>query len=263
MVLSHYLGMKTGINNPSSFRLYRIVPLCLAVLMCSFTSSVQAADSQVKEVLSFARSYLGDEASLNAVESLRFAGEFSYGEGQVGKIEILMEKPCHQLQVMHTGESVIEVGLDDIEAWKKTYREGSPDKFRLLMAQLVELKRLRANCFENLNFYSTKRIPGRRIDYLGKVEVDGIEAHQVRFSYGSVSFTRHFDVETGQLVMTRLENGEEIREDGEIEVAGIRFPKKLITRSADGDINIITFKTIEVNPEIDDTIFEVPSLTGN
>jgi len=256
--------MKTLINAVSSRFVFLLNGFLLLGMFVAPASSAHGADAELEEVLSQARNYLGSEDSLNSVEALRFVGTLATDEGPVGEIEIILKRPCHQYQILRGNNGlVVEAGLNDYEAWRKRYSQENPKQFSLMMAQLLELKRLRANCLENLNFFSSKRIPGRRQTYKGIVEVDGQEAYQVEIRYGQVCFIRNFDVDTGKLIMTRLENGEEIREEGNTEVDGIRFPLKLITHSSEGASNTITFETIEVNPEIDDTIFEVPSLTGN
>ncbi len=122
------------------------------------------------------------------------------------------------------------------------------------------MKRLRANTYEGLNFFTTKTNYGRKIEYLGKQELDGKAVEVVKILYGSAIFIRYFDEKTGELLLSEIENGERIQEQGELMVSGIRFPKYLVTFNGDEQISHLEFNKIEVNPVFDDSLFTQPPL---
>jgi outer membrane lipoprotein-sorting protein len=73
----------------------------------------------------------------------------------------------------------------------------------------------------------------------------------------NIVFTRWFDQKTGELLQTQTESGGLIREEGEIKVNGIRFPKKIVT-TINGKSSSITFTKIQVNQSFPESLFEVP-----
>ena len=77
-----------------------------------------------------------------------------------------------------------------------------------------------------------------------------------------ISDIRNFKVSTGQLLLTEIETGELIRESGEIEVDGIRFPKTLVSLIDGEEVHRIEFDLIEVNPELNESLFTQPALPG-
>ena len=65
---------------------------------------------------------------------------------------------------------------------------------------------------------------------------------------------------SGRLVKTEIEGGGEIREEGEIVVEGIRFPKTVVNKSVTGRVTAITFRKVSVNVPFPPEIFAVPSI---
>ena len=74
-----------------------------------------------------------------------------------------------------------------------------------------------------------------------------------------IQFMRYFDIETGRLVVTETEQGGQIREEGEIVEADIRFPESVVTSVGD-ESSEIQFDRVEVNKEYDEELFDVPML---
>jgi hypothetical protein len=58
-------------------------------------------------------------------------------------------------------------------------------------------------------------------------------------------------------VLTRTDDGSELREEGSVTVDGIRFPKELVTVSA-GETGRVVFDEIKVNEEMSADMFQVP-----
>ena len=97
----------------------------------------------------------------------------------------------------------------------------------------------------------------------GDVTVDGVACAKLSFIHSErIVFHRYFDKATGRLVKTETSNGSEIREEGEMTVSGIRFPKKIINKAATGQVTTITFDTVVLNEGIPSAQFAVPSLSS-
>lgn len=227
-------------------------------------SSVYAANSDPKAtaVLMKARKYIGEESALNGVKTLRFKGNLTTAKGETNTIEINLRAPYQQLQVLKGTELAQEVGLNDYEAWKKIYRLDAPDIYNLIPSNTDQLKRVRANTYENLNFFSPQSDLKRKLEFLGQETIDGELVDRVKVIYGAIYYVRNFKASTGQLLLTEIETGERIKESGEIIVNGIRFPKTLISFLDGAEVHRIEFDSIEVNPKLDDSLFKQPDLPG-
>lgn len=236
--------------------------LLLLTTVLAQTSYAGSAAPDVVAVIKKARGYIGAENTLKSVKSLRFKGTITNASGDSGTIEIHLEAPYKQLQILTGDEVVQEFGLNDYEAWKKVYRMDDPDHYNLIPSNPDQLKRVRANTYENLNFFSSETSYQRKLDYLGQETVGGELVDKVKVTYGSIYYIRNFKVSTGQLLLTEIETGELIREIGEIEVDGIRFPKTLVSLIDGEEVHRIEFDLIEVNPELNESLFTQPALPG-
>jgi hypothetical protein len=128
-----------------------------------------------------------------------------------------------------------------------------------------QIKRLRANTWENLSFFRGIETRGGRLDVLEASTTNGVACQKIAFVHApNIIFFRHFDKETGQLVLTETETGATIREEGEIKVQGVRFPKSIINtaKSPAGKTQTVTivFDEIKVNESFPDSTFSVPEL---
>jgi hypothetical protein len=250
------------ITSPSSFpRLLALLGLSLAV------ASIVHADPAT---LAKARSYIGPDSALEAVDGLRFKGQLEVvdpGTTAPGsaKIEIVFQRPDRQL-ITATNEGQTETtALDGYDAWQRVASSADSSQWRVTLLGPEQIKRLRANTFENLAFYRGIESRGGRIEDRGAVTIDGVACRKLAFVHGpGIVFVRSFDTATGRLLLTETDSGTLIREKGELRAGGLRFPKTIETVNTlpDGGERIIrvTFDSVEVNPGIDPGIFSVPAL---
>ncbi len=247
----------------SASRLLRVlIPLvCLALL-----PGLRADEALITK----ARAFIGSEAALNGVEAIRMVGSLEVvesGEATPGtaKIEILFQKPDRQ-RITAISDARIEVtALDGYDAWSRVSDPRDPSQWQVTLLGPDQIRRLRANTFENLSFYRGLRTRGARIEDRGTATVDGVACRKLAFVHGpDIVFTRSFDVATGRLVLTETDSGTQIREEGELRSGGLRFPKRIVTLNTlpDGSTRTIrvTFDEISVNPTIDPSVFAVPVL---
>ncbi|MCB1123681.1 MAG: hypothetical protein KJT03_19160 [Verrucomicrobiae bacterium] len=234
-----------------------------AILLISTKADAANLDPRAEAILNKARAFISDEATLNKVKSLRFEGTITDPNGETATIVINLQRPYKLLQSLTRNDGIVEeFGLNDYEGWVKRYREDNPDIYGLLPVDVIRLKRLRANTYEGLNFFSTQTNFSRKIEYLGTKELNGKQVEMIKILYGSAHFIRYFDKNTGELLLSEIESGESIEEQGEIKVAGIVFPKYLITRKDGEQISHLEFQKIEVNPKLDESLFQQPALPG-
>lgn len=230
------------------------------------------ADARVDQWIAKARSAVGPESALNQVTSIHFSGTLETteppadgavapGKPLVLRIDIVFQKPYRQRMILRSDKVVETTALDDYDAWIRRADATDEKKWQLSLLDIQQVKRLRANTWENLNFYRGIDSRGGRIEFGGDTSLDGRECVKLVFIHAdNIVFTRYFEKATGRLVKTETEQGGEIREEGEIVVDGLRFPRKLINRSPGGQLATITFDSVKVNEPLPADQFAVPPM---
>ena len=215
-----------------------------------------------EEIIAKARDYLGSDDKLRGIRTIQYSGVFeSPANGDTGYISIYLRKPLMQRMVVVNGVVTETTAINDFDGWKSRTNKNDPDGWAMFILNLSEMKRMRANTWENLNFFEgIEHLKGRIINK-GKLRKDSRDAHLLVFEYDDdIYYERYFDAKTGELISTINDKGVEIKEVGEILENGIRFPEKVITL-VDGEvINQVTFHEILLNEELDESIFDFPSL---
>jgi len=235
----------------------------LATLVLLAAGPLRAADA-VSPVLAKARAYLGSERALNAVTTIHFTGSLEVDAAAKLPVDIVFQKP-YQQRIMVTGPKVIEVtALDGYDAWQKRTNPANPTQWQVTLLDAGQVKRLRANTWENLSFFSGIDKKGGSVVAGGDVTVDGVACAKLSFVHAdTIVFVRYFEKATGRLVKTETESGAEIREEGELIVNGVRFPRKVINKVTNGPTTIITFDKIELNGTVAGAEFAVPAFRSN
>ena len=248
--------------------------LLFALLVVFVSAAASHAAAGVDEVIARARATVGSEAALKALESLHYTGTLTTtatddkGEAREVKvaIEIIFQRPYRQ-RIVATSENKIEItALDDFEGWQREQDPSDTNRWRMTLLSGEQIKRLRANTWENLSFFSGIEQRRGTVNDLGTVTLDGKSCRKLAFDHGDgIVFTRYFDDASGRLLLTETENGIRIREESEMVVDGIRFPRKIISISklADGSERTvsITFDTVIVNEPLADSLFAMPAMT--
>ena len=246
----------------------RLLPLLAAALFAGVLS-VSAITPEAEAVIAKARAHLGGDSALDTVNSIQYSGSIEMTETPAAasparsRIEIIFQKPCQHRLVITSDKATDITGLDDYLAWRRIVPVGEGRVQTIAMGKDPTM-RLRANTWENLSFFRGIEQRGGEILDQGEAEIDGIRCRKLVFSYGSgIEFVRYIDLATGRLVLTETLPVGRIREEGEIVVSGLRFPKKLIATgppSADGKTRVITitFDRVVLNETFPASTFEQP-----
>lgn len=253
----------------------RAVPALAALaLLAAGLLRAETADQWVAK----ARAYLGDEKALNAVTAIHYTGTIEVlakvpaPEDKTKTvdqllrlpIDIVFQKPFQQRMTVSRADAVDTTALDDYEGWTKRTNPQNPADWRFRLLDAQQVKQLRANTWENLNFFGAIEKKGGRVELGGDASADGVPAVKLAFVHAdNIVFERYFDKATGRLIKTVTERGGEIREVGEIIVNGVRFPKKVVNKSPAGETTTIEFERVVLNEPVPAAEFAVPSLPSN
>lgn len=224
-------------------------------------------------IIAKARAYLGSEAALMAVKSVHYTGSMA-APNPAGPatpvsvaIDIIFQAPYRQRTVRTTATLVDTSALDTYDGWRRVQDPKDPSRWRLQQLPTDQVKRQRAIVWENLAFFRGLERVGGTVEDQGSVTIDGVACRKIAFTHApDMIFYRYFAEANGRLILTETEAGSSIREQGEIMVNGLRFPKKIINtiKAADGKLQTvtITFDTITVNETFPDSFFAVPSFSS-
>jgi hypothetical protein len=220
-------------------------------------------------IIAKARAYLGSEAALNAVKSVHYVGQFASAnpadKAQIA-IEIVFQAPCQQRIDAKSDQGVETTALDSYDGWGRLQDKSNPPRWKLQLLGKEQIKRLRASTWQNLAFYrGIERTGGKLVDQ-GDTTADGIACRKIAFIHADdIIFYRYFDRATGRLVLTESEGNLSIREEGEIVVNGVRFPKVIVnsTKLPDGSTQQIriAFSQITLNENFPASYFAIPPIS--
>lgn len=235
--------------------------LAAAVL---FATALSATAQTADQWIARARARLGSESALQGMTSLRFTGTIEVDGANARAMDIIFQKPLQQ-RITLTGPELVEIiALDDYDGWQKRINPKNPTQWQLTLLDGPQIKRLRAQAWDNLNFLrNIDRMRGT-VKIGGEEKVDGIDCVKLVFAYyESIVLTRYYDKVTARLVKTETETGVEIREEGEMFAQGIRFPRKVSNRDKSGKTVTMIFEKIVLNEVYPASEFAVPALPAN
>lgn len=238
----------------------------LAAAALFVASSTGAAEPPI---IARARAFIGSEAALNGLKSVHYVGTLvTTDPADPSKLtraamEIIFQKP-EQQRIKATSDRMIEItALDGYEGWQRVQDPADATKWRQTLLDTNHIKRLRANTWENLSYFRGIERVGGRLEDQGAATIEGLACRKIAFIHApNIIFYRYFDAATGRLVFTETEAGGTIREDGEVVVHGIRFPRSVVTstKNAKGQVVTVTisFEKVTINETFPAKEFGVP-----
>jgi len=252
-------------NSPGFFS----AALFIVVLMTRASADPEA-------IIAKARAYLGPDATLKAITSIHYVGTRA-GEDTVkdkdGKeirrpyedaVDIIFQRPYYQRVMLVSTKRIEITALDDYEAWDRLQDATDSTRWRLTLLDKDQVRSQRANTWENLAFFRGIERRGGHLEDLGPATVDGHACEKLAFVHEpGLTFYRYFDAATGQLILTETESGSLTREQGEVMVNGLRFPKSIVDTIKDpttGKVrtSVITLDKITLNEAFPESLFAVP-----
>ncbi len=239
-------------------------PLLAVVLMIAGLAAAAAA-TPLEETLAKARTYIGGEAAVNAVQSVTYVGNVVDADGNVmGPIKLVLKKPRFQ-RIEITLNGVQDVtGVNEFEAWMQ--RTDLATGERMVAAMPYErVQNLYITAIENLFFFKgPEHFRGAVIEDGGVMEREKRQVRKITARYPTgLFFTRYFDVKTGELLGTETADGVLLVEDGKLPASGVKFPKSVKTYHEGKLVRTVVFEKITVNDVLSDELFEFPKMKPN
>jgi outer membrane lipoprotein-sorting protein len=218
-------------------------------LLLLFPAAVTLSATTLEEVIDRARSFVGPEGKLEAVESLAYRGTLTpAGDGEPREVRLLLEKPANQRLEIEQGNGRVTMIVNPLEGFMVEENLESGQR-RIIPLPTDQVRRFKANATENLYFFRFPADRQVRAKYMGEEEFRGETVDAVRFIHpGGIRFFRYFDPETGELVGTRTDTGTVNTEEGRMEVDGLVFSERVLSYEDGELIHTIEFSEIEVNP---------------
>lgn len=243
----------------------RAAVAALAGVALATTAAIAAEPA----IIARARAFVGEEAALNALRSVRYTGTVVTVEMTEGAkpstvaIEIVFQHPEQQWLRARAGDMTELTVLDGFQGWKRIESAKDRAQWRQMALPVDAVRRMRATTWSNLAYWRGLEAHGGRVEELGTKVVDGVTCEKIAFiHHPRISYHRYFDAATGRLVLTETETGETIREQGELKVKGIRFPRTVVTtaKNARGQPVTVTmtFDTIMTNEPLPAAQFQAP-----
>ncbi len=218
----------------------------------------------IEETVALGRDYMGGDAKLDAVESVRFEGVLVQAGGLSGTVESVMKKPGYYQFTSSIGGVRETSTLNPTSAWRKLENFKQPGAYSLSFYEIEELRNLEATIADSLGFLKAPKTRNGRIEFVGKGKVRGKMAVILNYVYGDrIWFRRYFDPETGRVMFMQSSKGMVFTYEGDLEVDGIRFPKKVLVTyvSQYGESTMeISYSKAEINVDVDLERFRVPQV---
>ncbi len=241
----------------------RLVSLCFAVAALSLAHAAEPT------IIAKARAHIASEAVLNGLKTVHFLGTLSAPDPAdptkvvTMAMDIVFQRPMQQRITTVSAKGTDHTALDGYDAWQRFEDKADAAKGRQVILPVDQVKRLRANTWENLAFFRGIESVGGKLEDQGPAQIDGVACQKIAFIHApNIMFVRYFELATGRLVQTETETGGRIREQSEMIVSGIRFPRVLTTESKDAkgvwQKVTIAFDKVIVNETFDGKHFAVP-----
>jgi hypothetical protein len=119
-------------------------------------------------IIATARAFVGSEATLDGVKSVRFIGTMIMPDaknpgGRIrASIDLVFQKPDRQI-ITTTSDTLIETTvLDGYDAWQEQRDPKDESKRRVVLLGPEQIRRLRASTWENLSYFRGIETRGAR-----------------------------------------------------------------------------------------------------
>ena len=156
--------------------------LILAAVLL-LTGGLSATAQTAEQWIARARARLGSEAALQGVTSVRYLGSLETDGASPRRLDIVFQKPLQQLITLTGAELIEVVGLDDYDGWQKRTNAKNSAQWQITLIDAGQTKRLRAQIWDNLNFFSGIEKMRGSVRLAGDAMIDGVACVKLIFAY--------------------------------------------------------------------------------
>ncbi len=239
----------------------------IAVMAFSF-SSMQAQDAD--EIINNSFEATGGMDAWAKLKGIRMKAKVSQGGMEI-PLEIVQMADGKQYTIISLQGNTIKTGVfDGTTLWNTNFQTMKPEKAD---SESTENMKLEANDFPAALFNYKEK--GYQVELLGKETIDGTECYKIKLTkepqtidgqkVDDVSYY-YFDTENNiMLVMeSEIKSGQakgmisQIKFSDYDEVDGLYFPFSMSQGIKDGQSQPIIIESIELNPDIPDSVFVFP-----
>jgi len=247
--------------------------LILSILFIAFIvkpSSVEAQDMDVDEIISNYLENTGGADTWKALKGTKTMAKFSQGGMEI-PLEIVQLSDGRQYSMINfQGTSIMQGVFDGETMWNTNFQTMKAEKAD---AEMTEMMKLNANDFpDSFLDYKDK---GYTVELEGVETMEGTETYKVKLvkepitvegeKVDDISYY-YFDTENFVPIVMESEvklgpqKGiiQQITFSDYQEIEGLYFPFSITQGIKDGPSQPITFESIVLNPEVDDTVFAFP-----
>lgn len=239
-----------------------LILLTITTVFAAMARSAESDEEIIQSTIELARSYVGPDDKLDAIDSVHYKGSLLYSSGDLGTIEMVYQKPMrHRMVAVIGGRREVSV-LDGSEGWTTFERVVDSVPLSMEIFDPIRILIMQASAREAFNFFRKPDTRNGEIFYEGKETVNGRECNVLTYHHGDgIAYQRYIDAETGQVHKTLDSKGVEYLEEGELIVDGLRFPRKLVSTfsTAIGDQSMeFAYSSITLNEKLPDSDFVMP-----
>ena len=239
--------------------------LILTMIATGLSAVAWSAESEeeiIQSTIELARSYIGPDEKLDALESIHYKGSLLYSSGDLGTIEMVYQKPMRHRMVAVIGERREVSVLDGSEGWTTFERVVDSVPLSMEIFDPIRILIMQSSVREAFSFFRKPDTRNGDITYEGKEIVNGRECVILTYHHGDgIAYQRFIDAESGQVHRTLDSKGVEYLEDGELIVDGLRFPKKMVSTfsTAIGSQSMeFAYSSIDLNKKLPESDFVMP-----
>lgn len=229
---------------------------------------ISQAATPAEALITKARTALGGETALNAVQSLRIEMSVVDADGKaLGALVSEYKAPCSQRELNYTEKNIENISAINGREGFRTLRRLDNNASQIQIIPYEELNARRDFTAANLRLLAIPSAERGSVALAPDETIDRSACATLDYSYASgVIIRRYVDKSTGRLVATRLNSkggvvGNLMLNVGTQKVAGINFPKSIVIRDDKGKTQrTLNLTKVEVNPAIDDASFAMPRI---
>lgn len=248
--------------------------LILSILFIAFIikpASVDAQDMDVDEIINNYLENTGGVDAWNALKGIKTMAKVNQGGMEI-PLEIVQLSDGRQYTMINFQGNTIMQGVFDGETmWNTNFQTMKAEKAD---AELTEMMKLNANDFPD-SFLGYKE-KGYTIELVGMETMEGTETYKIKLVREPITVEgekvddiSYYYFDTENFVPIAMESEVKVGPQKGIiqqltfsdyqEVEGLYFAFSMTQGIKDGPSQPLMFETIELNPEVDDSVFAFPT----